>query len=61
MRDDVAQLPTPPMAHAGHWAESIIYLVPILGFGVWLGITTFKDRRERRRESSADADAGANP
>ena len=53
---------TPPLAHAGHWAESIIYLVPIIGFGLWLGITTIRDRRERREEGEdgkpADGDDG---
>lgn len=39
-------------AHGGemHWYESIIYLVPIVGFGAWLAVTTIKDRREQRRE-----------
>ena len=50
---------TPVLAHAGHWAESIIYLVPILGFGAWLGITTVRDRRERRREGDQDEVGGA--
>ena len=45
------------LAHAGHWLESVVYLVPIVGFGLWLGITTLKDRRERRRGGGGDADA----
>jgi hypothetical protein len=47
-----------PLAHAGHWAESVIYLVPIIGFGLWLGITTLRDRRARRRGEGGDPDAG---
>jgi hypothetical protein len=34
-------------AHAGHWIESVVYLVPILGFAIWLGIATIRDRRKR--------------
>ena len=37
-----------PIAHAGHWIESIVYLVPIIGFALWLGIATLRDRRKRR-------------
>jgi hypothetical protein len=48
-------------AHAGHWIESVVYLVPIIGFGTWLGITTIRDRRERRREEDGDPDAGEGP
>jgi hypothetical protein len=48
-------------AHAGHWIESVVYLVPIVGFGLWLGITTVRDRRERRREEEGDPDADASP
>ena len=32
-------------AHAGHWLESIVYLIPILGFAIWLAIIAIKDRR----------------
>ena len=44
-------------AHSGHWLESVVYLIPIVGFALWLGITTFKDRRERRGAGS-DAESG---
>jgi hypothetical protein len=36
-------------AHAGHWLTSIAYFVPVLAFLVWLGFTSFKDRRDRSR------------
>ena len=38
------------LAHTGHWLESLVYLVPIVGFAVWLAITAIKDRRRRRTE-----------
>ena len=47
-----------PLAHAGHWLESVVYLVPIVGFGLWLAVTTIKDRRRQRREGGGDADGG---
>ena len=41
----------PPIAHAGgHWYETVIYLIPVTGFMVWLGITWFKDRAARGAE-----------
>jgi hypothetical protein len=45
------------IAHAGHWLESVVYLVPIVGFALWLAFTTIKDRRSRRRGEAGDADA----
>ena len=42
-----------PFAHAGHWIEAAVYMVPIGGFAVWLGITTVRDRRKEREESAA--------
>ena len=47
-----------PVAHAGHWLESVVYLVPIVGFALWLGITTIRDRRSRRHDGGGDPDAG---
>jgi hypothetical protein len=46
-----------PLAHAGHWIEAAIYLVPILGFGAWLGVTTIRDKRKRRAGEGVDEDA----
>ena len=37
------------LAHGTHWLESVVYLVPILGFAIWLGVATVKDRRRRER------------
>ena len=44
------------LAHAGHWLESVVYLVPIVGFALWLAITAIKDRR-RRRDEGGDVSA----
>ena len=44
------------IAHAGHWLESLVYLVPIVGFAVWLVITTVKDRRRQRAEGGGPSD-----
>ena len=41
------------LAHAGHWLESVVYLVPIVGFALWLAITTIRDRRRRRDGGAA--------
>ena len=37
------------IAHAGHWLVNIAYLAPVLGFLAWLGLTTYRERREDRR------------
>jgi len=37
------------LAHAGHILTSIAYFVPVLAFLVWLVVTQFKDRRDRRQ------------
>jgi hypothetical protein len=52
-----------PFAHAGHWIEAAVYMVPIGGFAVWLGITTVRDRRKEREEGGAppEEDAGERP
>jgi hypothetical protein len=49
---------TPPIAHAGHWLESIVYLVPIAGFAIWLGVSTVRDRRARERGEDDEPDPG---
>lgn len=43
------------IAHASHWLESAVYLVPIVGFALWLAITAIKDRRRRREEGGEPA------
>jgi hypothetical protein len=38
------------VAHAGHWAESLLILVPTVAFIVWLVAITVRDRRRQRQE-----------
>jgi hypothetical protein len=38
------------LAHAGHWLVQLAYFVPVLGFLIWLGITTLRERRRDRRD-----------
>ena len=39
----------PVFAHAGHWIESLLILIPTLGFLGWLGAVTLRERRRERR------------
>jgi hypothetical protein len=45
----------PPLAHAGHWAASLLYLAPIL---IVIALVGFQSVRDRRRgiQPAADAD-----
>lgn len=37
-----------PLAHSGHWTGSLPFTVPIIGFALWLIVTTVKERRRER-------------
>jgi hypothetical protein len=39
-------------AHAGHWIESLLILVPTLGFIIWLVVVTLREKRRQRREGT---------
>jgi hypothetical protein len=39
------------IAHAGHWIESLLILVPTLGCVGWLVVVTMRERRKERRGS----------
>ena len=41
-------------AHAGHWIESLLILIPTLGFIIWLAGITLRDRRRERRRQNAN-------
>ena len=36
------------LAHAGHWIESVLILIPTLGFVIWLAAVTIRERRRDR-------------
>jgi hypothetical protein len=44
---------TPPLAHAGHWAAQILYLMPVLAM---VGALVWAKLRERRH-SAEEPDA----
>lgn len=33
------------IAHSSHWLVNVAYIVPVVGFIVWLGMATYKERR----------------
>jgi hypothetical protein len=34
------------IAHAGHWFLDLAMFGPVILFGIWLAITTIRDRRD---------------
>ena len=38
--------PVLPLAHSGHWLVNLMYLAPVVGFAGWLGVVTWRERRE---------------
>ena len=55
----------PPLAHAGHWFYSALYVAPIAVIGIGLWLSARKDAREdaadqavRESESGSGAAAG---
>ncbi len=49
------------LAHAGHWIESILILVPTLGFIGWLAVVTLRERRRERRGEREERGANQSP
>jgi hypothetical protein len=39
---------TPPLAHVGHWAASLLYVVPVLIVVAALVWQSWRDKRRRR-------------
>lgn len=46
-----------PVAHTGHWIESVLVLIPTVGFIGWLAFITVRDRRRIAR-GEIDPDEG---
>ena len=42
----------PVVAHAGHWINYVVFLVPTLGFIAWLLAITVRDRQQREAKST---------
>ena len=49
-------MPEPPLliAHAGHWAIYVLYLIPFIVVGFSIVATTLRERREARGVDKAD-------
>jgi hypothetical protein len=45
----------PPLAHAGHWLASLLYLVPVL---IVVGALVWQGWRDKRRRGSRGAGGG---
>ena len=48
---------TTVFAHAGHWAASVAYMIPVFALAVGLGYTTVRERRRLKREGPAPQSA----
>ena len=44
------------LAHSGHWAISVLEVSPFFIMLVWLGTTTWRDRRKAAQEERAKAE-----
>jgi hypothetical protein len=44
-----------PLAHAGHWIASALYLVPLVIVVAMLGISSLRDRRAAAAEAATPA------
>ena len=39
-----------PLAHAGDWIVSLIYMGPVILIVTWISINSIRDRRREKRE-----------
>jgi cyanate permease len=44
---------SPPLAHFGHWYQSLLYLAPVL---IVLAVLWVQERRERKHDANAARD-----
>lgn len=44
------------LAHAAHWAIQLLYVAPVVGFLVWLGVSQFRLRRSGRPDEDERGD-----
>ena len=42
-----------PLAHAGHWLVSVLYLVPLVIVVAMLAVSSLRDRRAEAAETAA--------
>ncbi|MDQ3850114.1 MAG: hypothetical protein M3296_05825 [Actinomycetota bacterium] len=47
---------TLPLAHAGHWIASVLYVVPVLVVVGALGVQVVRDKRREEREGPGATD-----
>ena len=40
----------PPLAHAGDWLVSLIYMGPVIAIVTWISVNSILDRRRRKRD-----------
>ncbi|MBA3299905.1 MAG: hypothetical protein H0U24_07520 [Thermoleophilaceae bacterium] len=45
------------IAHTSHWLVNVAYVLPFVGFLVWLFITSRRERRKAAREKLEASDA----
>jgi hypothetical protein len=38
------------IAHVGHWAVTIAYFIPVVGFMAWLAVTQLRARRRQKEK-----------
>lgn len=43
----------PPLAHAGHWVVSLLYLAPIVLIVTMLAVSSHRDKRAQAAEKAA--------
>ena len=37
------------LAHGGHWLTSVMYVVPVIVIGGWIGVQALRDKRAAAR------------